>query len=71
LGRIGHAEKMTELIFYAVVFIMLIAHTLMAGKMYKAVHANPNLSLKQKNDWKLKALIFPGYFWGKYKQTLK
>lgn len=62
---------MTELIIYAVVFLLLIAHTLMAGKMYKAVHNNPNLSVKEKNDWKLKALIFPGYFWDKYKKTSK
>ncbi|RZS95639.1 hypothetical protein [Cecembia calidifontis] len=62
---------MTELITYGVVFLLLIAHTLMAGKMYKAVHANQTLSMKEKNDWKLKALLLPGYFWGKYKASLK
>lgn len=62
---------MTELIIYAVIFLLLIAHTLMAGKMYKAVHANSNLSEKEKNNWKLKALIFPVYFWGRYKQAIK
>jgi hypothetical protein len=60
---------MTELIIYAVIFVLLIGHCLMAGKMYRAVHANPSLTLHQKNDWKLKALIFPVYFWGKYKEV--
>ncbi len=58
---------MTELIVYAIIFLALIAHTLMASKMYKAVHEDKSLSLQEKNDWKLKALIFPAYFWGKYK----
>lgn len=62
---------MTELIIYAIIFLLLIAHTLMAAKMYKAVHENNALSLQEKNNWKLKALIFPGYFWGKYKEKLK
>jgi hypothetical protein len=58
---------MTELIIYALLFLMLIGHTLMASKMYRVVHADESLSLKEKNDWKLKALIFPGYFFGKFK----
>lgn len=60
---------MTELIIYAVIFLLLIAHALMAGKMYRTVHEDTNLSFKEKNDWKLKALIFPIYFWGKYKES--
>ncbi len=59
---------MTELIIYAILFLILIGHTLLASKMYRAVHADVSLSLKEKNDWKLKALIFPVYFFGKYKQ---
>ncbi|WP_291784275.1 hypothetical protein [Cecembia sp.] len=62
---------MTELIIYALLFLLLIAHTLMASKMYRAVHENKTLSLQEKNDWKLKALLFPGYFWGRYKRSLK
>ena len=61
---------MTELIIYALLFSMLIGHTLLASKMYRSVHANDTLSLKEKNDWKLKALIFPGYYWGKYKNNI-
>ncbi|MFD2200471.1 hypothetical protein [Shivajiella indica] len=57
---------MNELIIYAILFLMLIGHTLMAAKMYKKVHQDPSLTIREKNDWKLKALIFPGYFWGKY-----
>jgi hypothetical protein len=58
---------MTELIIYAFLFLALIAHTLMASKMYRTVHADESLSIKEKNDWKLKALIFPGYYFGRYK----
>lgn len=60
---------MQELISYAVIFAALIGHCLLAGKMYRTVHADNSLSIKDKNDWKLKALIFPGYFWFRYKNT--
>ncbi|WP_040302503.1 hypothetical protein [Algoriphagus machipongonensis] len=59
---------MTELIIYAIVFAALIGHCLLAGKMYRHVHQDESLSLKDKNDWKLKALVFPGYFWFQYKK---
>lgn len=59
---------MTELIIYAVIFLVLIAHTVFASKMYKAVHEDKSLTFKEKNDWKLKALIFPAYYWGKYRK---
>jgi hypothetical protein len=58
---------MTELIIYAVLFLVLIGHCLLAGKMYRAVHENQTLTIQEKNDWKLKALIFPAYFWTQYK----
>ncbi len=60
---------MQELTLYALLFAALIGHTLLAGKMYRKVHENPNLSIQEKNDWKLKALIFPGYYWFKYKNS--
>ncbi|MBN3581210.1 hypothetical protein JYB64_02355 [Algoriphagus aestuarii] len=59
---------MNELIVYAVIFAALIGHCLLAGKMYRTVHQDPTLSMTEKNDWKLKALIFPGYFWFQYKK---
>lgn len=59
---------MTELIIYAVLFAVLMGHCLFASIMYKAVDKDQNLKLKEKNDWKFKALVFPAYFWGKYKQ---
>ena len=59
-----------ELLAYALLFLLLIGHTLMAAKMYRSVHENKALSLQEKNNWKLKALIFPGYFWGQYKKTI-
>lgn len=58
---------MQELLLYAILFLLLIGHTLLAGKMYRKVHEDPHLSIHQKNDWKLKALIFPAFFWFKYK----
>jgi hypothetical protein len=61
---------MTEFIIYAILFLMLIGHTLMAGKMYKAVHENDSLGVQDKNDWKLKALLFPIYYWGRYKRRV-
>lgn len=59
---------MNELIIYAVIFAALIGHSILAGKMYSSVHQDTNLSIREKNDWKLKALIFPGYFWFQYKK---
>jgi hypothetical protein len=59
---------MNELIIYAVIFAALIGHSILAGKMYRSVHQDSSLSIREKNDWKLKALIFPGYFWFQYKK---
>lgn len=60
---------MNELIIYAVIFAALIGHCLLAGKMYRTIHNDTSLSMREKNDWKLKALIFPGYFWFQYKKS--
>ncbi len=62
---------MTELLIYAIIFLLLIGHCLLAGKMYREVHEDQSLSLTEKNDWKLKALVFPGYFYGKFKKSKK
>ncbi len=59
---------MTELIIYAVLFSALMGHCLFANIMYRVVDKDQSLKLKEKNDWKFKALLFPAYFWGKYKQ---
>jgi hypothetical protein len=61
---------MTELVIYAVLFLLLIGHTLLASKMYNTVHQNNSLDIREKNDWKLKALIFPLFFWGRYKRRV-
>jgi hypothetical protein len=62
---------MEELLIYAGLFLLLLGHTLLAGKMYRAVHANSHLSIREKNDWKLKALIFPAYYWFQYQKEVK
>jgi hypothetical protein len=59
---------MSELIIYALVFVLLIGHCLAAGKMYRTVHEDTGLAFKEKNDWKLKALVFPGFFWFQYQK---
>jgi hypothetical protein len=59
---------MNELIIYAILFLMLIGHTGMAAKMYQKVQDDQSLTMKEKNEWKLKALVFPAYFWSKYKK---
>jgi hypothetical protein len=58
---------MNELLLYAFLFLALITHCLLAGKMYRTVHQDTGLTFKAKNDWKLKALIFPGLYWFYYK----
>lgn len=59
---------MLELIVYAVIFLALIGHIIMAIRMYRAVHLNRTLPMQEKNAWKLKALIFPAYYWPLYKR---
>lgn len=60
---------MTELTAYALVFLVLIGHLAMAFRMYMKVHTNQSLSMQEKNSWKLKALIFPAYYWPLYKKS--
>ncbi|AWW31124.1 hypothetical protein DN752_13860 [Echinicola strongylocentroti] len=62
---------MTELIIYAIIFLLLFGHAIMASMMYSQVHRDESLGTKEKNDWKLKALILPIYYWGKYKSLTK
>lgn len=62
---------MTELIIYALIFLLLIAHTAMAGSMYMKVHSNTSLPPDEKNSWKLKALIFPAYYYRQYNKAIK
>lgn len=59
---------MSELIIYAIIFVLLIGHCLLAGKMYRVIHEDTSLNYKAKNDWKLKALVFPGFFWFQYQK---
>ncbi|TDQ17201.1 hypothetical protein DFQ04_1853 [Algoriphagus boseongensis] len=62
---------MQELIIYAFLFLALLGHCLLAGTMYRKVHADEELSLTEKNFWKLRALIFPLLFWFYYHQEKK
>jgi hypothetical protein len=62
---------MNELVFYSVLFVAILGHLIAASKMYKEVNADAGLTFKEKNDWKLKALIFPALFWFYYRQEKK
>lgn len=59
---------MLELIIYALVFLALIGHIIMALRMYVSVHRNTTLPMREKNAWKVKALVFPAYYWPLYKR---
>ncbi|WP_209332732.1 hypothetical protein [Lunatimonas salinarum] len=54
---------MTELIIYSVLLLAIIAHLVLASIMYKEINADTSLSFHEKNQWRLRALIFPAYFW--------
>lgn len=56
---------------YIILLMMLLGHLVMASKMFRKVQDDQSLTLKDKNEWKLKALIFPAYFWTKYKKHKK
>lgn len=59
---------MLELTIYGLVFVALMGHILMAFKMYMAVHRNRMLPMRERNAWKVKALVFPAYYWPLYKK---
>lgn len=61
---------MLELIIYALIFLALIGHIIMALKMYVAVHNNKALPVQERNSWKIKALFFPAYYWPLYKKII-
>ena len=62
---------MKELIIYLVLLVAILGHLVVASKMYREVNADKGLTFKQKNDWKLKALLFPALFWFYYRQEKK
>ncbi|MBS4072202.1 MAG: hypothetical protein KGZ90_12775 [Algoriphagus sp.] len=62
---------MKELIIYLVLLVAILGHLVVASKMYREVNADKGLTFKQKNYWKLKALLFPALFWFYYRQEKK
>jgi hypothetical protein len=62
---------MNELVVYSLLFVAILGHLVAAAKMYKEVHADEGLAFKEKNDWKLKSLIFPALYWFYYRQEKK
>ncbi|MDN3669426.1 hypothetical protein QWY93_08795 [Echinicola jeungdonensis] len=59
---------MTSLVIYSFLFLAIFAHAMMASMMYRRIHGNEELPPAEKNAWKLKALVFPAYYWGQYKK---
>jgi hypothetical protein len=62
---------MTELLIYSILLVAALGHAGASAKMYKQINADKGLTFKQKNDWKLKALTFPAYFWFAYQKQKK
>ncbi|WP_114747690.1 hypothetical protein [Pleomorphovibrio marinus] len=58
---------MTELILYSLLLLALLAHITFAMVFYRKINKNKTLSFREKNDWRLKALIFPAYYWFVFK----
>lgn len=62
---------MSELVIYSLLFLILLGHTLLAGKLYRKIHNDPDFSFSEKNQWKLKSLISPAIFWFYFHQEKK
>jgi hypothetical protein len=54
---------MTELIIYSILLIALLAHLGMAMALYVKINRSKALSFHEKNNWRLKALLLPVYYW--------
>lgn len=54
---------MTELLIYSILLIAVLAHLGMTILMYKKINSNKTLSFHEKNQWRLRALVFPAYYW--------
>ncbi|MBD3630409.1 hypothetical protein [Cyclobacterium sp.] len=59
---------MNELILYSVLLLLVLTHLVLASLLYRKINKNTRLSFHEKNDWRLKALIFPAYYWFQYKK---
>jgi hypothetical protein len=59
---------MKELIIYSLLLFLVLAHLIMASLFYRHINKNEHLSFHEKNNWRLKALIFPAFYWMLYKR---
>jgi hypothetical protein len=62
---------MNELILYSALLIMVLGHLVMASLFYRQISKTDKLSFHEKNEWRLKALIFPIGFWFSFKRRIK
>ncbi|AKP51068.1 hypothetical protein [Cyclobacterium amurskyense] len=59
---------MNELIFYSILLFFVLGHLVLASLFYRAISKNKELSFQEKNQWRLKALIFPIGYWFLFKK---
>jgi hypothetical protein len=58
---------MKDLVFYLALLLAVLAHLVAAAKMYREINLDKSLTFAEKNNWKLKALVFPALFWYYYR----
>ncbi|AEL25481.1 hypothetical protein Cycma_1727 [Cyclobacterium marinum DSM 745] len=61
---------MNELIFYSLLLIVVLGHLIMASFFYRQISKTDKLSFHEKNQWRLKALIFPIGYWYLFKRRV-
>ncbi|SHN20334.1 hypothetical protein SAMN04488057_11090 [Cyclobacterium lianum] len=59
---------MNELIIYSILLLMVLTHLILASLLYRKINRDKQLSFHEKNDWRLRALVFPAYYWFAYKK---
>lgn len=62
---------MSELLIYSLLFILVLGHCTAATLMYRELKADTQLTFRERNEWRLKALICPALYWYYYKQEKK
>ncbi|OOG78823.1 hypothetical protein [Algoriphagus sp. A40] len=62
---------MNELLIYSFLLVVVLGHCTAAVFMYRELNADTGLTFREKNDWKLKALVSPALYWYYYRQEKK
>ncbi len=62
---------MNELLVYSALLLFIIGHCTAAAILYREINADPILTFREKNSWKLRSLIAPAFYWYYYRQEKK